>query len=172
MPPLICLKVSTRQLNQKRVDVGDDLQSLDALKEELYLANKEFRETRQKMLEALENSTASEALVDDLENKLEGFPSLSEKLGEDQELQDANKAKRLAAEREKQAMEDARDRSKRNISDNLEEKKRLEEEAKKKLEEAIYVRDSVNNELRQFLLDEFNNVKLMPTHFILLPRMM
>ncbi len=97
-----------------------------------------------------------------LQRQLDRMPALAEIISADGQLQDANQAM-IVARQERQKMEDLRSRSMNNIESYLTEKDRLQEQSDKKLEEAITARDNAIEDLREFLLEEFENVEFADT---------
>jgi DNA repair exonuclease SbcCD ATPase subunit len=162
---VVALESARQHYNSRQLEVAEKSNDIAGLRDELYETNKALLRSGELLMETLRRKSRSEGRVEDLEKQVDGFPGLSEALGDDAELQDANQAM-VAGEQAKTNAQDQKDRSIKAMEEALEEKQRLEEEAKERMESAIERREKAESELRAFLLEEFNQVEFADTLYI------
>lgn len=159
------LESARHQYNSRQLEVAEKSDDIAGLRDALYETNQALLRSGELLMETLRRRSRVESRVEDLEKQVEGFPILSEALGEDTGLQDANQAM-VAGERAKTNAQDQKDRSINAMEEALEEKQRLEEEARERMESAIERKEKAESDMREFLLEEFNQVGFADTLYI------
>ncbi len=154
---------SYRELQHQQAEQTADAQSqAEEARAQYNEARREQQAVFNHLMELQRKRGRLEARISTLQGQLEEMPSLSGLISADNQLQDANQAMR-SARQERMNMEDLLDRSKNNIEKYLKERDSLKEVSTERLQEAITARDNALEDLREFLLQEFENTTFADT---------